>query len=265
MIRHHRMLRDMMNPDKATRPVTIITGGSRGLGRALTALLLQRGHRVLTLQRQPDTTLTEAGVPLEAWACDLSEPGPVADRLEAWIRALPREGLASLTLINNAAALSQLAPLDGVAAEQAQRDLRVGLEAPVLLSSAFLRASADLQVPRRLMHISSGLGRRAMAGSAIYCAVKAGLDHLSRALALEQATLPNGARSVSIAPGVIDTDMQLQLRSADPQRFAAQPQFAALKAQGQLDTAEGCASKLLAYLDRDDYGSQPVADIRDAA
>jgi benzil reductase ((S)-benzoin forming) len=259
------MLRGMMNPDNAPHPVTIVTGGSRGLGRALSVLLLQHGHRVLTLQRQPDPTLTAASAALEAWACDLSDPGPVAERLGAWVRALPREQVSALNLINNAASLSQLASLDEATPSDAQRDLRVGLEAPVLLSSAFLRASADLQVPRRLMHISSGLGRRAMAGSVIYCAVKAGLDHMSRALALEEAAKPHGARSVSIAPGVIDTDMQLQLRSADPQRFAAQPQFAALKAQGQLDTPEGCALKLLAYLERTDFGSQPVADIRDAA
>ena len=255
----------MTNPDNTAHPVTIVTGGSRGLGRALTTLLLQRGHQVLTLQRQPDPALAAASSALEAWACDLSDPAPVAERLEAWVHALPRESMSALNLINNAASLSELASLDEVRPADAQRDLRVGLEAPILLSGAFLRASADLQAPRRLMHISSGLARRAMAGSVIYCAVKAGLDHMSRALALEQATLPNGARSVSIAPGVIDTDMQLQLRSADPQRFAAQPQFAALKAQGQLDTPEGCALKLLAYLERGDFGSQPVADIRDAA
>lgn len=255
----------MTQPDKTPRAVSIVTGGSRGLGRALTALLLQQGHRVLSLQRHPDPALAAASPALEAWACDLADPALAAARLEAWIRALPRDGLSALNLINNAASLSHIASLDDVTPGDAQRDLRVGLEAPVLMSSAFLRASADLQVPRRLMHISSGLGRRAMAGSAIYCAVKAGLDHLSRALALEQAALPNGARSVSIAPGVIDTDMQLQLRSADPQRFAAQPQFAALKAQGQLDTPEGCAAKLLAYLERPDFGSQPVADIRDPA
>ena len=66
-------------------------------------------------------------------------------------------------------------------------------------------------LPRKLLLVSSGLGRRAMAGSASYCAAKAGLDHLARAVALEQAALPQGARIVSLAPGVIDTDMQLSL------------------------------------------------------
>ena len=111
--------------------------------------------------------------------------------------------------------------------------------------------------------VSSGLGRRAMAGSASYCAAKAGLDHLARAVALEEAEKPQGARVVSLAPGVIDTDMQVQLRSADPSRFAAQTRFMALHRQGQLDTPAQAAAKLLAYLDRPDFGDNPVADVRD--
>ena len=132
------------------------------------------------------------------------------------------------------------------------------------ISSAFLRASADLAVPRKVLNISSGLGRYAMAGSAVYCAAKAGLDHLSRAVALEQAARPNGAKIVSLAPGVIDTDMQLQLRNADPLVFAEAARFASLKAEGRLDSAEAAAAKVLAWLDRPDFGANPIGDVRDA-
>jgi NAD(P)-dependent dehydrogenase (short-subunit alcohol dehydrogenase family) len=134
----------------------------------------------------------------------------------------------------------------------------------MLLSAAFLKASADLDVPRKLLNISSGLGRFAMAGSAVYCAAKAGLDHLSRAIALEQAALPNGAKVVSLAPGVIDTDMQLQLRSADPAAFGERARFASLKAEGRLDSAQAAAAKVLAWLDRSDFGAEPIADVRTA-
>jgi benzil reductase ((S)-benzoin forming) len=102
-----------------------------------------------------------------------------------------------------------------------------------------------------------------MAGSASYCAAKAGLDHLARALALEEAAKPVGARVVSLAPGVIDTDMQVQLRHADPARFTERGRFEALHQQGQLDTPAQAAAKLLAYLERPDFGANPVADVRD--
>ncbi|MBL8329021.1 MAG: SDR family NAD(P)-dependent oxidoreductase [Rubrivivax sp.] len=259
----------MSHPDSLPSALSIVTGASRGLGRALAALLLVRGHRVLTLQRQPDPGLDPGDGRLEQWACDLAAPEAAAARLEAWLGSVRAQYAAAptlpLNLINNAAGLSQLAPVEDWSAEQMARDVRLGLEAPLLLSAVFLRATAGWPAPRKLLHISSGLGRRAMAGSTVYCAVKAGLDHMSRAIALEQAERPLGARSVSLAPGVIDTDMQLQLRSADPKVFAAQAQFEALKARGQLDTPQACALKLLNYLDRPDFGSQPVADVRDAA
>jgi NAD(P)-dependent dehydrogenase (short-subunit alcohol dehydrogenase family) len=243
--------------------VTIVTGASRGLGHAITAQRLREGQRVLTLQRQPSPTL--AG-DLEQWACDLAEPVPVAARLRAWIAALPRDGtLASLALVNNAALLVDPGPLAQADAAQVAAAVRVGLEAPLVLTQAFLAASADLAVPRKVLNISSGLGRFAMAGSTVYCAVKAGIDHASRALALEEAARPHGAKIVSLAPGVIDTDMQLQLRSADAAAFPERERFAALREKGQLSSPAAAAAKVLACLDRADFGAQPVADVRDVA
>lgn len=241
--------------------VVIVTGASRGLGLALAQALRRRRARLLTIARRPQPALDGAGV--EQWALDLADPLPAAVRLQAWMAALPRAGVASLVLINNAASLGTPGALRQADLAEASVALRVGLEAPLLLTAAFLRASAGFEVPRKVLNISSGLGRYALAGSAAYCALKAGLDHFTRAVALEEAEGAHGARIVSLAPGVIDTDMQRQLRGADPARFAAQPRFAALKAQGQLDRPEATAARVLAYLDRPDFGAQPIADIRD--
>ena len=142
--------------------------------------------------------------------------------------------------------------------------LRVGLEAPMLLTAAFLRATRAWAMPKKVLLISSGLGRRAMAGSASYCAAKAGMDHLARALSLEESANAHGAKVVSLAPGVIDTDMQVQLRTADPARFPERERFAGLKSGGHLDSPAQAAAKVLAYLDRADFGANPVADVRDA-
>jgi NAD(P)-dependent dehydrogenase (short-subunit alcohol dehydrogenase family) len=245
-----------------SQDICILTGASRGLGLAMARQLRARGQRLLTLSRQPNAQLDGPGV--EQWAVDLSQPEQVATRLRAWLAALPRAEIGSLTLINNAASLATLAPLGRIDAAELSLALCVGLEAPMLLTAAFLDASADFGVPRKVLNISSGLGRFAMAGSAVYCAAKAGLDHLSRAVALEEAARPNGARIVSLAPGVIDTDMQLQLRAADRTLFPEGAHFANLKEGGQLDSADVAATKLLRYLDRTDFGAQPVADVRDA-
>ncbi len=217
--------------------ICIVTGASRGLGLAMARQLSARGVRLLTLSRRPDASLNAAHV--EQWAVDLSRPAEAAARLQSWLMALSPGAVASLSLINNAAGLASPAPLADSDAAELSVALRVGLEAPLLLTAAFLRGSAGFEVPRKVLNISSGLGRFAMAGSAAYCATKAGLDHLSRAVALEEAARPHGAKIVSLAPGVIDTDMQVQLRSADPVRFAERERFAKLEGRRQARQRRG--------------------------
>lgn len=243
--------------------LSIITGASRGLGLALTAELLARGQRVLAISRQPVALAVPAGAELLHWPVDLADAAPTAASLRHWLVRQNGNPPASATLINNAGVISEPAPLSEGDSAELGRAVRVGLEAPMLLTAAFLQATSGWTGPRKVVFVSSGLGRRAMAGSAAYCAAKAGLDHLARALALEEAGKGNGARVVSLAPGVIDTDMQVQLRSADPLRFAEQARFQALHDQGQLDTPAQAAAKLLTYLGRPDFGDNPVADVRD--
>lgn len=249
--------------------LTILTGASRGLGRAVAEQLLAQGHHVLALSRRAADLPAPTGAQLTAWAVDLAEAAPVAQRLHDWLAAQDPTLLQSATLINNAGVVSQLAPLSALASADLAQALRVGLEAPMLLTAAFLRAtegwvSKGWTAPRKVVLVSSGLGRRAMASSASYCAAKAGMDHLARAVALEEALKPNGARIVSLAPGVIDTDMQLQLRSADAALFPDRARFAGLKSEGQLDSPAAAATKLLHYLARPTFGEPPVADVRDA-
>ncbi|MFN3305399.1 MAG: SDR family NAD(P)-dependent oxidoreductase [Roseateles sp.] len=230
----------------------IVTGSSRGLGAALVRQLAQPGHTVIGIARRIDPAL-----PAEQWALDLAEPLPAAERLQTWLRA--HAGWSGATLVNNAALLSPPGPLAATGLAELSAALRVGLEAPALLSRVFLAETAAVP-QRRILNISSGLGRRAMAGSASYCAIKAGLDHLSRALALEAPDVG----IVSLAPGVIDTDMQAQLRGADPARFPEQARFQGLKDGGQLQTADATAAAIVRFLMRPDFGKTVVADIRDA-
>ncbi|NUZ07163.1 SDR family NAD(P)-dependent oxidoreductase [Piscinibacter koreensis] len=245
----------------------ILTGASRGLGAAIARQLVDPAHTLLCLSRATSPALdefaSERGVRVEQWSVDLADPPAAAARLETWLRA---EGGAfdAATLINNAGVLAPAGALDAAGDATISSALRVGLEAPMLLAAAFLRATADRSGARRILNVSSGLGRRAMAGQTTYCAAKAGLDHFTRALALDEALKPNGARVCSLAPGVIDTDMQQQLRSADDPGFPDRRNFVYLKDAGQLTSPENAAARVLAYLARPDFGSQAVADVRDA-
>ena len=246
--------------------LVILTGASRGLGQGIAAHYLAQGAFVLGLARHHAADL-KAGDALEQWPVDLSDPLPVAARLGAWLAEFearaghkpPRR----VRLIHNAAMLSEPGDIAGSDPANLAQSLRIGLEAPVALTAAFLRATADWTgADRRVLFVSSGLGRRAMAGSAAYCAQKAGLDHFARALALEEQARPGGARGASVAPGIIDTDMQKQLRGADLQRFPERARFDEFHRSGALDTPATAAARLIALLERDDYGANPVADVR---
>lgn len=248
--------------------LVILTGASRGLGRALAEQLLAPGRLLLTIERRPDAALpalaAQRSGALEQWALDLAHGIGAAARLEAWLRKQDASAFRAATLINNAGLLGRVGPIQASEAEAIAAALRVGLEAPALLASAFLRATEHWQVPRKVLNISSGAGRRAIAGWSVYCAAKAGLDHLSRAMADDEARRPNGAKVVSLAPGVIDTDMQAELRAADATGFPDQPRFREMKASGQLASPGEAAARVLAYLARPDFGARPVDDLRDA-
>mgnify|MGYP001283895558 FL=1 len=247
--------------------LTILTGASRGMGLAMARQLLQPGHTLLTLSRTPNHSLSAdasaAGATLVQWSVDLADASAVAARLSAWLAAQPQGAFAAATLINNAGVIPRIGPLSEAEPDDLAHALRVGLEAPMALTAAFLHATAAWQVPRKVLNISSGLGRRAMASQAGYCAAKAGMDHFTRCLALEEALKPDGALVCSLAPGVIDTDMQVQLRGAASTAFPDVGNFIGLKDKGLLSSPDGAAAQVLGYLDRPDFGANPVADVRD--
>ena len=254
-----------MKPTAPTH-LFIVTGASRGMGLAMAQHLLTPGNTLLCISRSSNDALTAAaaqsGGTLLQWSQDLALSARAGARLEQWLTEQNGAQFASATLINNAGVIARIGPLSDADADDLSRALRVGLEAPMQLTSAFLRATQAWTGVRKVLNISSGLGRRAMAAQAGYCAAKAGMDHFTRCVALDEALKPNGAKVCSLAPGVIDTDMQVQLRSADANAFADRAAFVRLKDSGSLASPEQAAKNVLDFLARSDFGSEPVADVR---
>jgi len=246
--------------------LTILTGASRGMGAAMAQLLLHPDAQVVCISRHANAALAAqaaaSGASLAQWCLDLADGATAARRLGDYLQGLDPTTLASATLINNAGVISDLVPLHAADPSGLANALRVGLEAPMQLCAVFLGATRLWPVPRKVLNISSGLGRRAMASSAAYCAAKAGMDHFTRCMALEEALAPNGAKVCSLAPGVIDTDMQIQLRSADGDAFPDRAAFEGLHTQGQLTSPVQAAQRILQYLARADFGNEVVADVR---
>jgi benzil reductase ((S)-benzoin forming) len=250
-----------------TQHLYLLTGASRGMGLAMAEQLLSAGHFLVCISRHTNEVLAaraaKLGCPLEQWPLDLERSLDAAAKLKQWLASQKTGSFASATLINNAGVMPGVAPLSESDPIDLSRALRVGLEAPLLLTAAFLGATASWNIPRKVLNISSGLGRRAMASQAGYCAAKAGMDHFTRCLALDEARKPLGAKVCSLAPGVIDTAMQVQLRAAEASAFPDKNNFVDLKISGQLTAPAVAATQVLAYLARPDFGQQPIADVRD--
>jgi benzil reductase ((S)-benzoin forming) len=124
----------------------IVTGASRGLGLAVAQQLLQPGHTVLCISRNTASALNEHvekidDATLAQWTQDLNDGAAASERLSAWLRMFLGDEFDSATLINNAAIVPRVASLSALSSADIAATLRVGLEAPMLLTSAFLRAT----------------------------------------------------------------------------------------------------------------------------
>jgi NAD(P)-dependent dehydrogenase (short-subunit alcohol dehydrogenase family) len=135
--------------------------------------------------------------------------------------------------------------------------LNVG--AALAMSAAFTRATSSA-ADRRIVHISSGAGRKPYAGWSVYCATKAALDHHARCVALDRTS---GLRISSVAPGVVDTEMQAEIRASTDERFPDRPRFVEMHREHKLPTPDSVGERLVGFLVSDRFGDEAVFDLKE--
>ena len=186
-----------MNPS----PIALVTGGSRGIGRAIVARLLQDGFRVVNFSRRaPDETL-----PGETFqSVDLGDAAATVAAAGALVAAQP-----VLHLVNNAGMI-QVADIESVTQEDLARTVALNLTAPLLLMQALLPGMRQAGYGR-VVNIGSraALGKP---GRSVYGATKSGLVGMTRTWALELAEY--GVTANAVAPGPIETEMFRATRPA---------------------------------------------------
>ena len=211
-----------------TKKNALITGGSRGLGRALARRLAAEGHRVVLVARDP-AALSETVAALRALGAEAH--GIVADVGEADAAARIAGEAAALVghidlLIHNASTLGPvpLRPLLDLRAAELEQVLQVNLLGPFRLTRALVGQMA-LRGGGLVVHISSDAAVEAYPGWGAYSASKAALDHLGRVWAAELAE--QGVRFLMIDPGEMDTQMHADaIPDADPGSLARPEQVA---------------------------------------
>lgn len=221
--------------------IYIITGTTRGLGRALAEAVLARNDFLLSLSSSADSTHHRN----HNVQCDLSCPAVLGGSLERLLNTADLGAARDLILINNAGVLEPMKPLDKAGQEQIVHHLFVNQAAPAILMSAFIRLTGMFKGSRRIINISSGAGRHPYEGWAMYCASKAALDMMTRCVAAEQRDRPDGVSVCAVSPGRIETDMQVRIRASDPGNFPAREAFIQAKQSGKLLSADAAARMLL--------------------
>jgi benzil reductase ((S)-benzoin forming) len=249
--------------------VYIITGASRGLGEALAKKLLAKTNVLFCVSRTDNPALRQMAeareCPLRCIAYDLRE----VEGLEELMRGIFAEiallhPVHGITLINNAGMLQPVKRLENATASELIGNLQVNLAAPMVLSALFARFSRQLSVQHRMIvNISSGAGKYPYYGWAAYCASKAGMDMFTRVMGLEESAQPLPVKVVSIAPGVVDTAMQEEIRKASREDFIQVDRFRELKESGSLLNPDAAAEKILEIVARPDVNNGSVLDVRD--
>ena len=198
-----------------TPRVVVITGATRGIGRALTDRLVELGHTVIGCGRTQggvEELTSASGKPHQFAAVDVARWSEV----EAWATNVLSETRPPDLLVNNAGVINQNAPLWEVSAEEFSNVLDTNVDGTANVIRAFLPAMID-SGRGIIVNMSSGWGRSTAPEVAPYCASEWAVEGLTQALSQE---LPAGLAAVAVSPGVVDTAM---LRSCWGESAAASP------------------------------------------
>jgi NAD(P)-dependent dehydrogenase (short-subunit alcohol dehydrogenase family) len=187
-----------------TFPLTVVTGAGSGIGAATARLLADRGHRVIALGRKPaalravvEELAPEAGH--IAVACDVTQPSSIA---AAFSEIRDRAGIP--TGLVNAAGVCVPAPLRQITVDAWDETISTNLTGSFLMAQAVAAGICDAGLTGSIVNIASEAASVGMPHYVAYCASKAGVVGLTRALAAELAPT---IRVNVLSPGPVDTPM----------------------------------------------------------
>ncbi len=232
----------------------IVTGATRGIGRATVEAILERGGKVVAIARSDDglrALRASAGDLVRTVVADLADTGAVPDVAR---RAIDAFGMVDGLV--NCAGISRYEPLGAIRLDSIEAQIGVNLIAPLLLSQAVaehLRGRGGA-----IVNVSSTLSEHVAQNTMVYAATKAALNTLTKGLALELAQA--GVRVNAVLPGGVATDMlraprlrpgeTLSAAALDERVEAQLTALAALHPLGRLGEPREVATVIIGLLDQ---------------
>jgi len=188
-----------------TNKIALVTGASRGIGRASAARLAEAGARVIVHYSASKTAADELvaeirakGGQADAVGADLS----AADGAHTLAEAVKGLGISKLDVLVNNAGVAELSPFEAQGIESFDRQFAINVRAPYFLTQELLPLLGE---GSSVIFLSSVVARVAFEGISAYSATKGAVEVIVRGLAKELGT--RGIRVNAVAPGAIDTDM----------------------------------------------------------
>lgn len=184
------------------RRTILLTGATRGCGRAMIERFIAAGHTVVGCGRSAklvDGLRKQFGTPHRFDPVDVADNSAVVE----WAKSVLSAQLVPDLLINNAAVINRSAPLWQITADEFQQIVNVNIVGTANVIRHFLPAMIE-SGRGVVVNFSSGWGRSTAPEVAPYCATKFAIEGLSNALSQE---LPPGMACVALNPGIINTEM----------------------------------------------------------
>lgn len=207
--------------------ITYIAGGSKGLGQALVQRCQQAGHQVSEFSRSGHG---DAHI-----SCDMSQPAQARAVFDQAFAAATNDArIKSLNLVVNAATLAPFGELATYQSHDMDQHLTINIQSTMHLMHSFMQAFQDLDCTKTLTYLSSGAARRAIPGLGIYSASKAFFERFTDTLAEEQNSQKHPVKCMIVNPGVMNTDMQVEIRQQNEADFPMLPWWQELYENGQL-------------------------------
>ncbi|WP_434752189.1 SDR family NAD(P)-dependent oxidoreductase [Paenibacillus amylolyticus] len=224
--------------------IFIITGTSKGIGRQLAELCLEKGDTVYGIARGA-SDLNNTYERYTHVQFDLEDTHHIDDLISGILDQIPLASVECIGLINNAAMLEPLKPIDQCLASDISIHLNISLAAPMILTSSFIRYTSHMPARRKIINVSSASGSYPAPSMAAYCTSKAGINMFTQCVAMEQTSQSNPAEIIVFDPGMVDTELQAVARGKDAEEFALSGVFQNVYESGQLRSPGDVAQALL--------------------
>ncbi|WP_395057277.1 SDR family NAD(P)-dependent oxidoreductase [Flavobacterium sp.] len=237
----------------------IITGGNKGIGSGIVSAYKNSGYQIISIARtlNPSDEYKE----VTQIVLDLIITEDLENAFSQILNAIDKDAVERIVFINNAGTLGKIGRLENNSVSDIQSIIQINTITPFLLTSVFLKETQNWNCSKKIINISSGAAVKPYYGWSLYCASKAAIDMMTKAVAVEQETIENGTKIVAIYPGVVDTDMQTQIRKSKIENFADLQRFIDLKESNSLVSIETIGKEIFEIDRLENYPNGAVLNV----